>query len=274
MSVSEKIMASSSTVSALLLAGSRKSEDPVARLRNVSNKVLAEIGGKPMILRVLDTLDQVKTIKEKILCGPDSETLNRHSFLQSLVDAQSIHWVPPQEGPSRSVGVVLERFEDHYPLLVTTADHALLTPEMVEFFINEAKREEIDVAVGLVPYPVVTTAYPHATRTVLRFKGKGFCGSNLFVLFGANARRLVQFWSEVEQERKRPIRLIRRLGVWSLFRYLSGRLMLEEAFEQLGRRLQLRIKPILLPFPEAAIDVDTPQDVDLVEHILAQREMK
>ncbi len=273
MSVSEKVRPSSSTISALLLAGSRKSEDPVARSKNVSNKVLADIGGKPMILRVLDTLDRVEIIKEKILCGPDSETLSCHPLLQSLVDSKSLHWVAPREGPSRSVGEVLARFDGHYPMLVTTADHALLTPEMVEFFIKEASREGVDVAVGLVPYPIVSAAYPDATRTVLRFKGKGFCGSNLFVLFGPNARRLVQFWSEVEQERKRPIKLIRRLGVWSLFRYLSGRLMVEEALDQLGHRLQLRIKPILLPFPEAAIDVDTPQDVDLVEHILAQREM-
>jgi GTP:adenosylcobinamide-phosphate guanylyltransferase len=34
----------------------------------------------------------------------------------------------------------------------------------------------------------------------------------------------------------------------------------------------LSIKEIILPFPEAAIDVDTPEDLALVEQIIKKRE--
>jgi len=35
--------------------------------------------------------------------------------------------------------------------------------------------------------------------------------------------------------------------------------------------MKLSIQEIVLPFPEAAIDVDTPEDLDLVEQILERR---
>ncbi len=260
------------SISALLLAGARNAQDPVAQIRGVSNKVLAKVSGKPMILRVLHSLESAATIQKMILCGPSSETVTQHSFLQSFIESKNVYWVSPGQGPSLSVEAVLDRCPEDLPLLITTADHALLTPEMIDYFVRQASQESVDVAVGLVAYPLVLSAYPGAKRTVLRFNGEGFCGCNLFMFFTPNARKLVTFWSQVEQERKHPLRLIRRLGVMALIRYLLGRLTLREALNHVGRRLDVQIKEVLLPFPEAAIDVDSPSDLELVEQILSQRE--
>jgi hypothetical protein len=56
-----------------------------------------------------------------------------------------------------------------------------------------------------------------------------------------------------------------------MVRYVLGWLSLSDALDRLGRRLNLHVKEILLPFPEAAIDVDTPADLALAEQILAER---
>jgi hypothetical protein len=53
-----------------------------------------------------------------------------------------------------------------------------------------------------------------------------------------------------------------------------GWLSLSDALDRLGRRLDLHVKEILLPFPEAAIDVDTSADLALAEQILAERRRK
>jgi len=45
-----------------------------------------------------------------------------------------------------------------------------------------------------------------------------------------------------------------------VLRYLLGRLSLSEALARLSRRLQLRLGFVLLPFPEAAVDVDSVDD--------------
>jgi GTP:adenosylcobinamide-phosphate guanylyltransferase len=57
-----------------------------------------------------------------------------------------------------------------------------------------------------------------------------------------------------------------------LIRYLLGWLSLSDALHQLGQRLDLQIKAVMVPFPEAAIDVDSPEDLKLVEEILSRRQ--
>ena len=259
-------------VTVLVLAGARPGRDPVAEAVGVSNKVLAPVGGIPMVARVLKTLEASYLIAQRVLCGPSWEVVQEQTFLRDLVEKRKVRWMVPQQGPSLSVKGFLEQFPEDLPLLVTTADHALLTVEMVDHFLREANRAQVDVAVALVPYSVVAKAYPQSKRTVIGFRGGGYCGCNVFLLSTPKARQLVEFWIQVEQERKRPLRLIRRLGWLMLIRYALGVLSLADALSALNQRMGLSIKEIILPFPEAAIDVDTPEDLALVEEILEKRE--
>ncbi len=50
-------------------------------------------------------------------------------------------------------------------------------------------------------------------------------------------------------------------------RYLLGRLPLDSALERLSARLGVRVRAVILPFPESAIDVDSIADQKLVEEI-------
>jgi hypothetical protein len=54
-------------------------------------------------------------------------------------------------------------------------------------------------------------------------------------------------------------------------RYLLGRLSLEDALAHISRRMGLRVQAVLLPFPEAAVDVDTVGDWHFAESIAVQR---
>lgn len=259
-------------VTALVLAGARSTQDPVAKMGRVSNKILAKVGGEPMISHVIQTLEKSQTVGKKFLCGPARETVEENAFLQTLIESGAVQWVEPQRGPSVSVGRFLHDHPREFPLLITTADHVLLTPEIVDSFLRKVQQVKADVAVGLVPYSLVVASYPQSKRTVTRFKGNGICGCNLFVLLTPNADRLVELWSGVERNRKHPVRLIRTLGWLVLLRYMFGWLTLSEALDRLGRHLDLRVQEILLPFPEAAIDIDTPEDLLLAEEILVKRQ--
>jgi GTP:adenosylcobinamide-phosphate guanylyltransferase len=227
-----------------------------------------------MVARVLKTLEGSCLVKQRILCGPSWEIIQGQAFLQDLVETKSIHWVAPQQGPSLSVKRFLEQTPQEFPLLVTTADHALLTVEMVEYFIRKASQMGVDVTVAMVPYSLVAEAYPQSKRTVIGFRGGGYCGCNLFLLCTPQAERLVEFWTEVERERKRPLRLIRRLGWGMLLRYILGFLSLSDALHELSQRMGISIKEVTLPFPEAAIDVDTLEDLALVEQIVERKERR
>lgn len=83
--------------------------------------------------------------------------------------------------------------------------------------------------------------------------------------------RATAFWARVEQHRKRAIALLAFLGPALFLRILTRTVALPRAAAIAGGRLDLRLKAVLLEHPEAAIDVDKPDDLRLVEQILSER---
>jgi hypothetical protein len=166
---------------------------------------------------------------------------------------------------------VLDEVPDALPLLITTADHPLLSPPMVERFCAAARASGAALVAGLAEARVIRAAYPETRRTWLRFADGAYSGANLFALLGPEGRRAVAFWRRVEQERKRPWRLVRAFGLRPLVAYLLGRLSLDDAMARASAVLGARVAAVQLPFAEAAIDVDRPADLALVETILSRK---
>jgi CTP:molybdopterin cytidylyltransferase MocA len=50
-----------------------------------------------------------------------------------------------------------------------------------------------------------------------------------------------------------------------------GRISLAEGLEQISGKLQIRARAILLPFPQAAVDVDTADDWQFVQSLVKKR---
>jgi hypothetical protein len=115
-------------------------------------------------------------------------------------------------------------------------------------------------------------AFPGTRRTVLRLKGGGYCGCNLFAFLTPAGRGAVRHWRHIEQERKRPLRLVAGVLGWSaILDYALGRLTLQAALGRVSRRLGLRAGSVILPFPEAAVDVDSVEDLQLVRAVVESR---
>jgi hypothetical protein len=125
--------------------------------------------------------------------------------------------------------------------------------------------------VAVVRASLLQQSYPDAIRTYYRFAGEGYSGCNLFLLRTQDALRVVQFWTRLEQHRKRPWRLIAQVGPMALLRFALGHLDLEGAMRHLSARAGATVRAVELPFPEAAIDVDKPADLMLAETILSRR---
>lgn len=87
----------------------------------------------------------------------------------------------------------------------------------------------------------------------------------------AASRGALGFWARVEKDRKKALRLISYFGPVLLVRALTRTITLDAALARIGRRMGLSLNAVRLPFPEAAIDVDKPADVELAEAILASR---
>lgn len=257
-------------ITAIVLAGSRGPADPVAAAAGVSHKALAPVAGVPMLARVLASLAAVPRIGRVIVLIERPELVLEHPAFAPFLARGSLTVLPAAAAPSRSVLAALDAVPAPFPCLVTTADHPLLTPAMVEHFWTNLP-PGVDAAVGLARSEMIHAAYPGTRRTYLRFRDGAYSGCNLFALRTAAARSVVSFWRRVEQDRKTPWRMIRTLGPGTLLSYALGRLRLDTALAAFSQRTGATLAAVDLPFADAAVDVDRPGDLLLADAILAER---
>ena len=256
---------------AIILAGERGPGDPLVEHASACCKAMVEIDGTPMIFRVLAALENAVHVDRCILSGPGHEKMAVGSPLSRMIETGSVDWCEPRATPSTSAYSAMQSVPADLPVLVTTADHPLLTAEIVDHFCTDSVTRDVDATVGLAPYGLVKAAYPDMKKTVLRFRDGDYCGCNLFAFLTAEGRHMADYWRRVETQRKNPVRIIRILGWGAVIRYLLGRLTLQNALESLSRRLHLKLGAVILPFAEAAVDIDSIADHDIVQKKLSQQ---
>jgi CTP:molybdopterin cytidylyltransferase MocA len=256
---------------AVVLAADRGSPDPVAAAAGVSCKAMTPVLGDPMLFRVIRALQGSHAVSAIVLCGPPRSIVRQDRQLAQFIESERIEWVDSRETPSTSAAAALTHAAAAFPVLITTADHALLTPDMVDHFCHHARRTSADVLAALASYRQVMQAFPGVRRTATRFRDGPFCSCNLFAVMNARGRKAVEFWRRVERERKTPWKMINQLGWFVVLKYLLGALTLAEGLERTSKMLALRAGAVAMPYPEAAVDVDTPSDWQFVEN-LARRQ--
>jgi GTP:adenosylcobinamide-phosphate guanylyltransferase len=253
---------------AIVLAGRRPGEDGFAESHGVTSKALIRVGGEPMLGRVARALLDSRSIGRIVILAQEAGTLLAGELEWMAADPR-IATAQSGDGISESVGRLAGTAAAPYPLLVTTADHALLRPEMVEAFIAGAAG--VDMAFAMVERKVVEQAHPDTKRTWLKAANGHFSGANLFALMTPQSALGTEFWARAEKDRKRTLKLLSFLGLGIFLRAVTRTISLEAAAERAGRKAGFSLKAVLLPFAEAAIDVDKQSDLELAERILAAR---
>lgn len=250
----------------IILAAGRGPNDPMAKAYGVSHKCALPVNGVPMLLRVVNALQKSQSIGS-IAISIESSTIVR----EALAEKDSGIAVITSESSAPLSAIVAIRKSPTFPVLITTADHALLTPEMIDYFCEEAEHNGADFSAGLARAEVILAAYPQSVRTFFTFGNDRVSGCNLFAISNETGLRILEKWQYLEQSRKKPWRLVAAFGPLALVRFFFGTLSLDSVFRIVSQRLGLIAKPILMPFAEAAIDVDKPSDLELAETILKRR---
>ncbi len=256
---------------ALILAGSRGQHDPIAILAGVSHKAMAPIAGRSMLAWVIDALRSSGQVGRLFICIDDARLLDAEVELRDLRQALHLTIIPPGASPAASLALALEYTGTDLPLLVTTADHPLLTDRMVAYFLLHAP-EGCDLAVGLTDSTTIQNAYPDNKRTYYRLGGRGYSGCNLFLARNGKVRQVADYWRRMEGRRKNPLAIAGAIGFFALVRFALGWLSLDGAFAHISGLTGAKINPVIMPFAEAAIDVDKPADYELASAILKRRQ--
>jgi len=254
----------SMTWNAVVLAGSRPGGDPFAATYGVDLKALIPVAGEPMVTYPVQALLKCDTISRITVLGQEPERIA--AVLPS----------DPRLNVRKSLGTIAETLlelcdnpKTEWPLLITTADHALLTPEMIDEMCWRSARA--DVGIGLVSRRRLLHSFPDSRRTWLRFRDGAFTGANLFVLRSEKVSAAIKLWRSVEQDRKKVAKLMWSLGPTLFLKVLLRRLTIEEVLHKISVRIGVSVRALRLSDARAAIDADKPSDHEQVEAILAAR---
>ncbi|WP_295444474.1 nucleotidyltransferase family protein [Sphingorhabdus sp. EL138] len=247
----------------IVLAGQRPGPDMLAQHFALERKALVPVRGEPMICHVVRTLHMSPHIGKIVILSQDGE------YLRSAVDAAGgAILVESQNSISLSIKAQTEILGFSSPLLVTAADHPLLTVEMIDEFVRHA---DGDVAVAMVERQTMLRQFPDAQRTWLRFSDGAWSGANLFALKTQKSSFALELWADAEQDRKKAWRLFLHFGLLLAIRALTRTIGLHQAMEKAGKRLGLDAQLVPMSDPVAAIDVDKLSDHALAEKILTER---
>jgi len=253
-----------SAATAVVLAGSRPGKDPFAESYGTDLKALIPVGGVPMVRRPVEALIASPAVDEIKVLAQQPERIREVLPTDPKVSV---------EPSGDTIASTLEKMcvdpNARWPILVTTADHALLTPDMVADFLDKSRGA--DIAIGVVSQDALLKRLPETKRTWLKFRGGAYSGANLFLLGSPKIRSTLRLWGSNEQNRKKAWRMVLTVGLLGFLGALLRIRTLQQTLDGVGRKLGLNIRAVELSDPLAAVDVDKPADHALVTAILEGR---
>jgi len=260
----DRLVASVSGTTAVVLAGSRPGSDPLAAAFGTDLKALVPIGGKPMVRWPVEALLASPRFCEVRVLAQEPER---------IAEALPANPRLRVEKSASTIAATLEQlcFDSavQWPLFVTTADHVLLDEGMIDEFCDLG--EMADIAVAVVDRDNLMKRLPESQRTWVHFRSGAYSGANMFLLSGTKVLPALELWRSVEQDRKKGWALLLAFGPLNLLGAVLRLRTIHQTLDSIGRRLGAKAEAIDLSDPLAAVDVDKLSDHDLVEELLKER---
>jgi GTP:adenosylcobinamide-phosphate guanylyltransferase len=247
-------------VDALVLAGGDGAViDPTVRIKG-----LVPIAGRPMIEWVVDALRATSSISEIAVVVPTKEGLGAWA---DRVD----HLVVSDGSFIDNAIMGCAIFPSDRYLLCATGDLPALTPEAIEDFIVRSLETGADITYPLVRAEDMEAQFPGSQRTYVKVAGGPVTGGNIMVLAAGVVSRNREIIQRLFDTRKSPVAMARVIGIPFIFKYVSGRLRVDDVERKMEQLLGGRCAAVYTSHASIGADVDKPIDVVVSERVLYQR---
>src|SRR4029078_3382764 len=162
------------------------------------HKARARVGGEPMVLRPLHALLNSPEVSNIIVLTQNPEDI------RPVLPPDERVTIRPSQGTIAQT--IAEQFADRraaFPVLLTTADHALLDPAMIAEFTSKA--QGADLAIAVVESKPLLARFSQSKRTWIGFRGGRYSGANLFSFGSERALPAREPWDAVAQDPKKGL---------------------------------------------------------------------
>ena len=230
-------------------------------------KAMLDILGKPMVQWVLDALSGAKLVERVVLIGLTEEN--------GVTCEKPITFIPNRismiENILGGIHKVLEINPSATRVLMVSSDIPSITPEIVDWEVQNSLQTDVDLCYNVVTRQKIEARYPGSRRTFTRLKGLEVCGGDMHVIHTSVATANPAIWEKLIASRKNPVKQAAILGFGTLLLMLLRLITLEEAVKRVTSRLDMTGQAILCPYAEIAMDVDKPNQLELMRADLARR---
>lgn len=257
-------------MTALVLAGKRDgATDPLALEAGVSHKCLVPVGGRSMLLHVIDALVASDRIGEIRVAIEDPQVLEGLPQLHNLIATGRL--VPVAAQPNLVDSVLAAADGARFPLLITTADNVLLNPPAIAEMLDGSNAKAADATVAFTRRASVLAAHPDGQRKFYRFAEDSYSNCNTYWLKDRAALTAAETFRSGGQFVKHPLRIVGAFGLMNLIRFRFGIGTLAATFERFSRRFRMTIAPVILSDGAVAIDVDHARSKGVAAQLLDRR---
>jgi GTP:adenosylcobinamide-phosphate guanylyltransferase len=247
-------------IDAVVLAGGP--HDSVAQLQpGAPNKAFVDIGGKTLVGRVLDALRQSRGVGRIVVVAPPKVHGCPDFALVDELRPDGVHI-------TESLRNGLNGFAPDADALIVASDLPVLTVTAVDDFIARVRELDADIEYGCVEKNVHMARFPDVPHTWARMRDGTFCGGGIVGIKPRALPLLERFIERLGAARKHPFRLASLFGWDMLARFAVGRLAIAQAEARATKILGARVRALISPYPETAVNVDRVSDVDLARRLV------
>ena len=142
---------------------------------------------------------------------------------------------------------------------------------MVDWEIETTLQTDVDLCYNVVKREVMEARYPGSRRTYTKLKGMQVCGGDMNVVRTSVASMNTEIWEKLIASRKNPLKQAAIIGFDTLLLALLGVISLDEAVKKATSRLHMTGRAVVCPYAEIGMDVDKPNQLELMRADLMSR---
>ena len=254
---------------AIVIAGGiPRPEDPLYTYSHGDSKAMVDVAGKPMVQWVLDALGDAKQVSNVILVGLSAKN--------ALACKKPLHYVSNQgrmlANIVAGINKSLELNKRNKYVMIVSSDIPTLKPEMVDWLVDTCMETKDDLYYGVCLKDVMEARFPGSKRTYTHLKGMDVCGADINVTHVRMATEHLDMWESLIGSRKNPLKQASIIGFGTLLALFTRRLTLEDAVRRVCDRIGVKGRAIVWPYAEPCMDVDKPNQLELLREDLARQQ--
>lgn len=253
----------------LAAGGTPEPGEPLYEYTQGKPKALLDIHGKPMAQWVLDALNGAASIENIVIVGLDESS--------GLTSSKIAAYIPSEGGLLENLFAGIKKNLEINPhaehVLWVSSDIPTINASIVDWVVNKSLETEHDVYYNVIRREVMEARFPASKRSYVKLRDMEVCGGDMNVIRTVTVAGRNELWERIVAARKNPFKQASLIGYDTLIMLMLRLVTLEKAVRMVTSRLRVSGRAVVCPYAEVGMDVDKPNQLDMIRTDLARRQV-